>query len=113
MSAQITWTIEWMQTTPTTATPPECVVSAGWRCTGQQETNGVTYTSTIYGQSMFTYAQGDPFTPYTQLTQQQVLDWCWQGGVNKAQTEAAIQTEIDSQITPATIQPPLPWAPQP
>jgi hypothetical protein len=38
------WTIEWMKTTPTTATPPEYVITAGWRCTG---TDG-DYSGTVY-----------------------------------------------------------------
>lgn len=34
----ITWTIEWLKTTPTTATPPEYVIECGWRCTGTDGT---------------------------------------------------------------------------
>jgi hypothetical protein len=46
MSATITWVIEWMQTTPTTATPPETVITAGWRCNGAETANAVDYTTT-------------------------------------------------------------------
>ena len=109
MSAQITWVIEWMNTTPTTATPPECVITAGWRCNGAQTANGTDYNGTVYGTCSFSQP-GDPFTPYADLTQDQVLGWCWASGVDKDATEAAVQSQIDNQINPPVIQPPLPWA---
>ena len=101
----ITWTIEWMKTTPTTATPPECVITAGWRCTG---TDGQ-YTGTVYSTASFGQP-GDPFTPYADLTQDQVLGWVWANGVDKDATEAAVAGQIEAQINPPVIQPPLPWA---
>jgi hypothetical protein len=110
MTATITWIIEWMQTTPTTANPPETVITAGWRCNGAQTANSVDYTATNYGTCGFTYTSGEPFTPYDQLTQDQVLGWCWANGVNKTAIETSVQEQIDSQINPTVIQPPLPWA---
>jgi len=114
MSATITWVIEWMQTTPTTATPPETVIAAGWRCNGTQAsaTPNIFYTATNYGSASFPMPEGT-FTPYDQLTQEQVLGWCWANGVDKDATEAGIQSQIDSQINPTVIQPPLPWAATP
>ena len=108
MSATITWVIEWMQTTPTTATPPETVITAGWRCIGVQDA----YSATSYSTTSFPAPEGT-FTPYDQLTQEQVLGWCWANGVDKDAIEASVQTQIDNQINPPIIQPPLPWAPQP
>ena len=110
MSATITWVIDWMQTTPTTATPPETVITAGWRCNGTQEagTPDATYNATSYGSASFPMPTGT-FTPYADLTQEQVLGWCWANGVDKAATEANVQAVIDNQINPPIIQPPLPW----
>jgi hypothetical protein len=31
-------------------------------------------------------------------------------GVNKTATEAAVQSQIDNQINPPIVYPPLPWA---
>lgn len=109
MTATITWIIEWMNTTPTTATPPETVLTAGWRCNGTETANATDYVATVYGSCSFPMPEGT-FTPYDQLTQEQVLGWCWANGVDKDATEAAIQTNIDNQINPPVIQPPLPWA---
>jgi hypothetical protein len=110
MSATITWVIEYMQTTPTTATPPETVITAGWRCNGSQASAGtqLPYTATNYGSASFPAPEGS-FTPYDQLTQAQVLGWCWANGVDQTAVEASVQANIDSQINPTVIQPPLPW----
>ena len=105
MSATITWVIEWMQTTPTTATPPETVITAGWRCNGVQDA----YGASNYGTASFPAPEGT-FTPYDQLTQEQVLGWCWANGVDQTAVEASVQSQINSQINPTVIQPPLPWA---
>jgi hypothetical protein len=105
----ITWIIEWMKTTPTTTNPAEQVVQVGWRCNGLQESEGKTYTASIYGSAGFTYTEGAPFTPFNQLTQEQVLEWVWASGVDKAEVEANVQRHLDAQINPQIIQQPLPW----
>ena len=109
MSATITWVIEWMQTTPTTANPPETVITAGWRCNGVETANSVEYAATNYGSCSFPAPEGT-FTPYADLTQDQVLGWCWANGVDKDATEASVQSQINNQINPPVIQPPLPWS---
>lgn len=112
MSATITWVIEWMQCYPQEDGKTDVVITAGWRCNGAQTagTPPVDYTSTVYGTCNFTLDPSAPFTPYADLTQDQVLGWCWAGGVDKAAVEAGVQTQIDNQINPPVIQPPLPWA---
>ena len=113
MSATITWQIEWMQCKPTEGTLTDVVVTAGWRCNGTQTSDvGVTpviYNATIYSTCSFP-APTETFTPSVVLTQEQVLGWCYANGVDQAATEAAIQANIDNQINPPIIQPPLPWA---
>lgn len=112
MSATFTWVIEWMQTTPTTATPPETVITAGWRCNGAETASNVDYTATNYGTATFPAPSGT-FTPYADLTQEQVLGWCWANGVDQTVIEVGVQTNIDNQINPPIIQPPLPWVSAP
>ncbi len=105
MATTITWQIEWMQTTPVSATPSECVVTAGWRCSGVDGQ----FSGTVYSTCSFP-GPGDPYVPYANLTQSQVLDWCWDNSVNKDATEAAVQQQIQNQINPPVVTPPLPWA---
>lgn len=107
----ITWTIEWLKTTPTTATPPEYVVECGWRCIG----NDGPYSGTVYGSCSFAQEpdENGNFTPYSALTEEQVLSWCWGSGVDKEAAEANVAGQIENQKNPPVIQPPLPWAANP
>jgi len=109
MTASITWTIEWMQCKPTEGQYTDVVIDAGWVCTGTQEQGGTTYVGRYQGSVQFPMPEGS-FTPYNQLTQDQVLGWVWANGVDKTATEAAVQMQIDNQINPPIVQPPLPWA---
>lgn len=112
MSATITWVIEYMQaSTQVINGHSEVVLTAGWRCNGAETANDISYTATIYGTASFPEpSAGGTFTPYADLTQEQVLGWCWENGVDKTATEASIQSTIDQKINPPVIQPPLPWA---
>ncbi len=102
------WQIEWLKTTPSSATPPEFVIECGWRCTGNQDG----FSGTVYGTCSFTQAaEADgSFTPFAELTEAQVLDWCWASGVPKEATEANVAQQIETQKNPPVIQPPLPWS---
>ena len=40
----------------------------------------------------------------------QLIGWCWENGVDQTATEAAINANLASQITPAVIKPTLLWA---
>jgi len=111
----IAWTIDWMETsTQIIDGYSQVVLNAGWRCTGVETTSAtppVTYTSTIYGTCSFPLpAYGGSFTPYPDLTQSQVVGWCWVNGVDQAATVAAIATNINTQSNPTQVQLPLPWA---
>jgi hypothetical protein len=110
MSATFTWAIEWMQCRPTEGSYTDVVVTAGWRCSGAEVSGGKTFTGTCYNSTSFPMPAEGQFTPYDQLTQDQVLGWCWANGVDKAGTEAGVQVQIDNQINPPLVVLPLPWA---
>ena len=106
MTATITWNISQLDCIPQEDGKTDVVVTAHWQCYGVQDQ----YTASVYSTCSFTLEQGESFTPYNQLTQEQVLGWCWSSGVDKASAEAAVQQQIDNQINPPIITPPLPWA---
>jgi hypothetical protein len=101
----ITWVIEQMWAKPQEGNQTNVVVTAAWRCTGFAGE----YSSTVYGSAGFTLTEGGNFTPYDQLTQDDVLGWCWASGVDKDATEANIKQQIEDQINPPIINPTLPW----
>jgi hypothetical protein len=102
----ITWSISVLNCLPQSAEGADYVVTAHWQCTGVDGD----YTGQVYSTASFAVVQGEAFTPYADLTQDQVLGWVWANGVDKAATEAAVQQQIDNQINPPIVAPPLPWA---
>lgn len=106
MAITYTWNISVLNCIPQTAEGADYVVTAHWQCTG---TDG-TYTGQVYSTCSFPVVQGTTFVPYPDLTLDIVLGWIWANGVDKAATEAAVQTQIDNQINPPIITPTLPWA---
>jgi len=109
MSATFTWNIQWMKAYPQYDGETDVVISAGWSCNGSQMDGETEYVGSVYSSASFTLDPEQPFTPYADLTQEQVLGWVWASGVDQAATEAAVQQQIDNQINPPIVQPPLPW----
>lgn len=110
MSATITWTITALDCYPQAEGQTDVVFVCHWTCSGVQTQNNTTYNGSVYSTCGVTYIAGTPYTPYDQLTQNQVLGWIWSSGVDKTATEAAVQQQIDNQINPPVVTPPLPWA---
>jgi hypothetical protein len=98
MSAIIIWAI------PTTdrLTSDDFITTAHWNCTA---TDG-TYSASAYSTCSFT--PGVPTIPYANVTEQEVLDWCWANGVDKAATEASLAEQINLQKNPV-IATGVPW----
>jgi len=110
----LSWIIERLLCKPTEGTLTDVVITADWRCNGTETTGSgdtaKTYSGTCYGSCSFAPPSGS-FTPYEDLTQQQVLDWCFANGVDKSAIEANVSLHIANQINPPVIAPPLPWLP--
>jgi hypothetical protein len=110
----IVWTIERLLCKPAEGTLTDVVITADWRC-NSTETIGTgddekTYSGTCYGSASFAAPTGS-FTPYEDLTQDQVLGWCYANGVDQKAIEANVTQQINDQINPPVIAPPLPWVP--
>ena len=102
----LTWLIERLLCKPLEGSNPDVVITADWRCNGTDEN----YSGTCYGSCSFQPPSGS-FTPYDQLTEAQVLDWCYANGVNKSAIEANVTAQIQNQINPPVVALPLPWVP--
>jgi len=100
----ISWIIERLLVKPTEGSYTDVVITADWRCNGSQDS----YSGTCYGSCSFA-PPTEGFTPYDQLTEQQVLDWCFANGVDKNAIEANVSLQIENQINPPVVALPLPW----
>ena len=75
------------------------VTVAHWRVT---EVDG-DYSASAYGTCGFSPDASDPaFVAYDSLTESQVLQWCWNNGVDQAATEASLVANIESQKNPVS-----------
>lgn len=106
MTATITWTVTAMDCYPQADNQTDVVFTVHWTCSGVQGD----YNGSVYSTTALPAPTGSEFTPYNQLTQEQVLGWVWANGVDKDATEANVQAQIDSQINPPVVALPLPWA---
>jgi len=104
----ILWIIERLLVKPTEGSLTDVVITADWRCNGTQDQ----YSGTCYGSCSFQPPTGS-FTPYPDLTQEQVLNWCYENGVDKNAIEANVTLQIENQINPPVVTLPLPWVPVP
>lgn len=109
-SVSMTWDVTQMDCYPQADGQTDVVFTVHWTCSGQQVSGGNTYTASVYSTCSVPLTGEGPFTPYADLTQEQVLGWVWASGVDQAATEAAVQTQINNQINPPVVTPPLPWA---
>jgi hypothetical protein len=75
-------------------TADDFITTAHWTATA---TDG-DYTASIY--STCSWAAGTPTIPYADVTEAEVLAWCWDSGVSKDATEAALAQNIELQKNP-------------
>jgi hypothetical protein len=79
------------------------ITTAHWTCSAVDgEYNASSY-------STCSFAEATPAIPYADVTEAEVLGWCWNNGVDKDATEAALALNIALQQTPVTATG-LPWA---
>ena len=85
----------------------DVVFQVGWRCNA---TDG-TFDATQYGSVGVTYNASEPFIPYAQLTQDQVIGWVKEslGAEQVSMIEAGLATQIANQINPPVVTLPNPW----
>jgi hypothetical protein len=95
-----TWTI----TQCDRLTADNFITTAHWTATAVDGD----FTASIY--STCSWAAGTPTIPYADVTEAEVLAWCWASGVDKSATEAALAAQIEAQKNPVTATG-TPWAP--
>lgn len=108
MSITNTWNIVAMNCKPDVNGMLDYVVTSHWTLTA---TDG-TYTGSAYGTASF---EVDPaksnYVPYADLTLDQVIAWTQDalGEEQVASYEANVASQIEAQINPTIVTPPLPW----
>ena len=109
MAITNTWNVVQMDAYPEKDGLTDVVFTVHWTLTG---TDG-TYTGSVYGSVGVTLDEGGTYTPYDELTLDQVVGWVKEslGEEQVASLEAGVATQIENQINPPVVTPPLPWNP--
>lgn len=102
-----TWIVTAMDCYPQADGNTDVVFNVHWSCIGTQDQ----YSANVYSTCSVPTATIGTFTPYADLTQDQVLGWIWANGVDKDATEAAVAQQVQNMINPTVVSPPLPWQP--
>lgn len=102
------WSISALDCKPIEGEYTDCVVTAHWRV---DATDG-THTAGVYGTQSFSLNTEGDFTPFEDLTQKQVVGWVQENMGEDAVTalESSLDAQIENQINPPIVTPPLPWA---
>jgi hypothetical protein len=107
MSNTYSWIISQLECYPQHNNHTDVVFTVHWR---RQATDG-THTADIYGSQSVTLDPDAPFTAYADLTEPQVIGWLEAafGEELLASQIAALDSQIENQINPPVVCPPLPW----
>lgn len=102
-----TWAVAQMDAYPERDGNANVVFTVHWTLTGSE----AGLVSNSYGAVGVTVAPDAPFTPYADLTQEQVIGWVKSalGAEQVAAYEATVANQINEQIVPSVTTPPLPW----
>ena len=86
------------------------ITTAHWRVNATQTLEDVEFTASSYGTCGFTPdPESGDYTPYADVTEAEVLGWCWANGVDQEAIETALQTNIDLQMNPVIVSG-VPWS---
>jgi hypothetical protein len=107
MAITYTWTITQLDCYPSYAGQADVVFMVYWTYTGTEGSASFALSGSVNCR----YIAGSPFTPYNQLTQDQVIGWVTEAlGPSQISTyQGIIANQIGLQLGPTPVTPPLPW----
>ncbi len=106
--ATLTWNVVQMDAYPEKDGKQDVVFTVHWNLTGVDGD----YNGYVYGTVGVTLDHEAQYTPYAELTQDQVIGWVKSalGDEQVAQYESNVQAQIEQQKNPTVVTPPLPWS---
>jgi hypothetical protein len=108
MAITNTWAVQQMDCYPEEDGEMDVVFNVHWTLTGEE----AGFTGYVYGTQGVTIDPDAPFTPYADLTETQVIGWV-KSAMGEAQVtsyEENVAEQINNQIVPPVVTPPLPWS---
>jgi len=108
MATTYTWAVVQMDAYPEADGDTDVVFNVHWTLTGEE----AGFSGSVYGAQAVSVDPDAPFTPYVDLTEAQVIGWVQaaMGAEVVAGYEANVDQQINDQVAPPVVTPPLPWA---
>jgi hypothetical protein len=108
MANTYTWVITQLECYPQHEGQTDVVFTIHW---DRLASDGARHRARTHGSQSVTLDPDAPFTPYANLTEAQVIGWLESalGDEQLASQIAALDQQIEDQINPPVIRPPLPW----
>lgn len=105
------WIISSMDTAPSDDGLTDVVKTVHWRRDAKEVDGDKEYYGDVYGAMGCSAPDPMAFTPYDQLTFEQVCSWL-EANLDVASLDAALDQQIANQKNPPIVQFPLPWQSQ-
>lgn len=110
MAIVYNWVVSSMDEYPTTPDNlTDVVFVVNWRRNATDIVGDKTYFADVYGSLTVPAPSPADFTPYPDLTFDQVCGWL-EAGLDTAAIDAGLAIQIENLINPPVISLPLPWA---
>lgn len=108
-TTNVTWQVVGLRCYPQQAGETDVVFQVEWLCTAEVSDGTKSSATQKNGVTDIPHQADQSFTPFEDLTQDQVLAWVWEQ-VAKASVEQMTVGEALANLAPPVIQPPLPWS---
>jgi len=112
MATNYFWIISSMDTAPSEDGLIDVVKTVHWRRDAKEIDGDKTYYGDVYGAMGCSAPDPMAYTPYADLTFDQVCTWL-EANLDTAALDMALDSQIANQKNPPIVQLPLPWQPQP
>jgi hypothetical protein len=111
MAVSYFWTINPLEAYPTASGESDVVFTAHWQLHATEEVDGTIYNAQSIGTQGLTYTSSSAFTPFEELTLEQVQGWVENamGTGSVDNMKAGLATQIANQINPPVVTLTSPW----
>lgn len=99
------WRIDKLAVRPKEANFENVVTTAFWTCFDEDNES----LGTLSGKADFKISPESDFVEFIDLSEEQILEWVWNSGVEKEAVESSVAQEVIRQKTGVLITPQLPW----
>jgi hypothetical protein len=108
MALTYNWVVSSMEEYPTTGSLTDVVFNVHWRRNATETVEDKQYFADTYGVHSIPAPSPEDFTPYEDLTFEQVCGWL-EAGIDVEALDASLAVKIENQINPPVVSLPLPW----